>query len=397
LSTLADLKKAKAYSDSKNYEEKHLILRKLIETAPADFMVDSEASDIVGITHTPTGFRMHLPKNILTGLNVGSSPNSKAAGIAMTATQGLPRTATKKRPSISGTVRANITKATMKENPSKPKAKTPQERMFPATAEYQNKKMQQNAVMAKIKQGNVILGNASKYMGYSPGVWYDDSVSHVNRSRVGNLVTGVGLTGLGLASIPVLKYLFPERFEDKGTALSIAAVLGGMSLPWLVNAPHTAWEFKNFAHTANKDYAAQNRARLETDIAIRSPKLDRLPGDPIKPNTATKTSYVRIPLGTPIPKMYLADMAAEQLSSGYIDYGQAAGLMMAASQASNKPWFTVGDLARTAIGAGAGAVAATAAAKGIGMFMNLKPTEQTIMQGTGAALGALINLGKLGI
>jgi len=69
---------------------------------------------------------------------------------------------------------------------------------------------------------------------------------------------------------------------------------------------------------------------------------------------------------------------------------------MNAARASERPWFTVRDLAHAAIGAGAGAVAGTAAAKGIGLFMNISPTEQQIMQGTGAALGTLINLGKFG-
>ena len=85
------------------------------------------------------------------------------------------------------------------------------------------------------------------------------------------------------------------------------------------------------------------------------------------------------------------------VESGYVDYGQAAGLMLRAGQESNKPWITVRDIANAAIGAGAGAIAGTIAAKGIGMFANLSPTERTAMQGTGAALGTLINLGKLGM
>ena len=48
------------------------------------------------------------------------------------------------------------------------------------------------------------------------------------------------------------------------------------------------------------------------------------------------------------------------------------------------------------VGAGAGLLAGTVAAKGIGMFMNLSPNEQKVMQGTGAALGTLLNLGKFG-
>ena len=98
-----------------------------------------------------------------------------------------------------------------------------------------------------------------------------------------------------------------------------------------------------------------------------------------------------------IAKTHLADVLSEQMRSGYVDYGQAAGLMARAARENNKPWITVGGLTRAAVGAGAGALAGTVAAKGIGMFMNITPKEQKFMQGTGAALGTLINLGKLGI
>ena len=110
------------------------------------------------------------------------------------------------------------------------------------------------------------------------------------------------------------------------------------------------------------------------------------------PGTTVKNAY--IPMDMQIAKTHLADVTAEQMRRGYVDYGQAAGLMLRASQESSKPWVTVRDLAHAAVGAGAGAVAGTAAAKGIGMFVNMSPTEQRIMQGTGAALGALLNLGK---
>lgn len=383
---LEDLKKAKAYSDAKKYEEKHLILRKLIESNSADFMVDSDVSGILGLTHLPTGFKMHLPKQVIAGLNVAQKQANLTPGKGMPRIEGGGQGSYTKLPSL----KATLTNAS-KEVGEKAKAKTPFEKMFPATAKYQAKKTQQITV-ATPKQAN-FLNSASKYLGYAPGVWYDDSNPHENRMRFGNVVSGVGLAGLGLASIPILKYLFPERFADKGTALGLAAVAGGMAAPWVLNFPHTAWEFNNFAHKDNKDYSAEDRKTLQDKIKSKTPTLVKMPGD-----LPEKQSYVKIPLGTPIPKMHLADIAAEQLSSGYIDYGQAAGLMLAASRASeDKPWFTVGDLARTAIGAGAGAIAGTAAAKGIGMFMNLKPTEQKIMQGTGAALGTLINLGKLSL
>lgn len=389
MSILNDLKKAKSYSDARKYEDKHLLMRRLMSDAPDDFMVDSENADIIGITHIPTGFRMHLPKTVIAGLNLGAKQAGLAAG------KGMPNIAGGgkgsyglKKPSLKGM----LTNAT-KEVGEKAKEKTPFERLFSATAEYQKKKTRQAGVLARAKNANFVA-NARKYMGYDPGFWYDDSTPHINRSRLGNVITGAGLTGLGLASIPILQYFFPERFEEKGTALTAAAILAGMGTPWLANFPHTAWELNNFASKDNDKYTLADRDYINLTQSSKTPAFVRFAGDPV----TQKKSYVNIPLNTPIPRMQMADVAAEQLSSGYIDYGQAAGLMLAASRASqDRSWFTVGDLARAAIGAGAGAIAGTAAAKGIGMFMNLKPTEQKIIQGTGAALGTLINLGKLSL
>jgi hypothetical protein len=569
-SILEQLKKAKAYSDAKQYEQKHLLMHELIKKHKNEFTIDSDdGSDIVGVTHSPTGFQMHLPKEVIADLNINNtsaykassilslcmrksavgsgitytprqteimqqypnmfpagrmySPNagysglqnhigdlatgaqqgsllnsnqtvvndalvndsiqqsinhtfpsdqanalaefyghpklfqprshndvqkpfvsvttntsvnndsyqgakmtqwrpmdsmpatssmSPSSGVARFATwapsegadtsvnktsavglnvgEGLPQTATQRMPSQFGMLKTKLKKDTM----SKDNAPvTPFAQMFPETQKFRDKKTRINAGM--INKRAAFAADAARYLGYRPGVWYDekDDVAYANRMRFGNMVSGVGLAGLGLASVPILKYLFPERFAEKGTALNIAAVAGGLLAPWAINAPHTFSEINKFTNTSNAEYTPQARQALQTAISKRTPSIASYPGA-VKAG-AEKQSFVS--LGTPIPKMHLADVASEQLQSGYIDYGQAAGLMMAANRASSKPWFTVGDLARTAIGAGAGAIAGTAAAKGIGMFMNLKPTEQKIMQGTGAALGALINLGKLTI
>jgi hypothetical protein len=60
-----DLKLAKSYSDHEQYHQKHAILRRLIKERPDDFFVDSRQGRFVGITHRPTGFRLHLPQHIV--------------------------------------------------------------------------------------------------------------------------------------------------------------------------------------------------------------------------------------------------------------------------------------------------------------------------------------------
>jgi hypothetical protein len=62
---LADLKKAKKESDKGNYAAKTDILRKLLKAFPDEFKTDSENAHVVGLTHKPTNFRIHMPKKAL--------------------------------------------------------------------------------------------------------------------------------------------------------------------------------------------------------------------------------------------------------------------------------------------------------------------------------------------
>jgi hypothetical protein len=62
---LRGLIEAKQLSDRKDYQGKHTRLRQLIEQYPDDFYVDSLSGDIAGITHAPTGFKIHAPLKVL--------------------------------------------------------------------------------------------------------------------------------------------------------------------------------------------------------------------------------------------------------------------------------------------------------------------------------------------
>lgn len=72
--TLNELKSAKSDSDKKNYSSKHARLRKLLSAKPDDFVVDSNEGRILGLTHTPTGFRIHMPHK---DLPAGFSPSKR--------------------------------------------------------------------------------------------------------------------------------------------------------------------------------------------------------------------------------------------------------------------------------------------------------------------------------
>lgn len=66
---LQALLRAKAESDRRNYRDKQEILRRLLRSNPDEFVIDSETDNgrIVGLTHTPTRFKIHTPTRSLPG------------------------------------------------------------------------------------------------------------------------------------------------------------------------------------------------------------------------------------------------------------------------------------------------------------------------------------------
>lgn len=62
---LKKLLEAKAHSDAKRYDHKTAILRKLMEEAPQDWVIDDAKPKYKGVTHTPTKFKFHAaPESI---------------------------------------------------------------------------------------------------------------------------------------------------------------------------------------------------------------------------------------------------------------------------------------------------------------------------------------------
>ena len=64
---LADLKKAKAESDRRNYKAKHQIISRLLDQRPGEFVQDSTGQGMIGLTHKPTGFKIHAPIQVVRG------------------------------------------------------------------------------------------------------------------------------------------------------------------------------------------------------------------------------------------------------------------------------------------------------------------------------------------
>lgn len=60
-SALTSLLLARQHSDHRDYKAKHRILSQLLRQSPGDFTVDQPHPAHPGLTHLPTGFRMHAP------------------------------------------------------------------------------------------------------------------------------------------------------------------------------------------------------------------------------------------------------------------------------------------------------------------------------------------------
>jgi hypothetical protein len=68
---LGELLQAKSESDEKKYHHKQNRLRKLMREHPSDFyLTTKDDQGIYGVTHAPTGFRMHLPKHVFADLDI---------------------------------------------------------------------------------------------------------------------------------------------------------------------------------------------------------------------------------------------------------------------------------------------------------------------------------------
>lgn len=61
---LPKLLEAKRHSDASRYQLKHRLVRQSMQADPSAWVIDSDnGKGIVGVTHTPTGFRLHIPKS----------------------------------------------------------------------------------------------------------------------------------------------------------------------------------------------------------------------------------------------------------------------------------------------------------------------------------------------
>ena len=224
----------------------------------------------------------------------------------------------------------------------------------------------------------VSLAGLPKALGYAPGIWYGkDDYSEDAQRRFGNLVTGTGLGLAGALSVPALQWLFPKifsKFPGQGSRLAIAAMLGGVALPFAATLPAEIRAYRNYSNGI--------------------PNVV----DPSKLKSTVKKATGQYSSNFPMMKSHLATSVLDEISAGALSTEQAAKFMQGVGQQTeeNQPWFTVGDVTRAALGAGAGALTGNLMGKGVSFFLGLTPKGRKNIRNVGMGLGALINTGKIG-
>lgn len=241
------------------------------------------------------------------------------------------------------------------------------------------------------------LSNVGKYLGYAPGIWYDQTDSEGKptfnpdaQRRFGNLVTGAGLGTAGVLSVPILQWLFPDRFakfKGQGKRLALAAMIGGMALPFAATLPAEVralnnwwWDKPNAPTDKVKDAGVNNG--LQTNYTkYKKANINQFSPD------------------FPLMKSHLAAGILDEVRAGTLSPASATRFMQGVGQQTppNQPWFTVGDVGRAALGAGAGAAVGGTVGKGVSFFLGLTPKGRRNIRNVGMGLGALINTGKIGL
>lgn len=216
---------------------------------------------------------------------------------------------------------------------------------------------------------NVDLSKPLDWAGYRNENW-----SPMKRMTVGNLATGAGLAGLGYLAVPALQWLMPDvfnRFPEQKRRLRIAAMLGGMALPWAVTGP-----------TMYQHYYGGDK-----------------PDAPLPKESSDGMYYGA---GEPIHRIdrsmaYKDIVDAARSSADPMTASDAAWAIRRFSQMGQpkKRYITPGSVAAAAIGAGLGGATGAVLAKGINFFFKSPPVVKKTLTYGGAGLGALLSAARI--
>jgi len=362
------LSEAKAHSDRGDYSSKHRIIRQLMEDSPADFVVDSQEGDILGITHKPTGFRLHVPRIVATP-PPSLPPVRKMAAAEEVIWEEVPRLAVKYA------VATHDLAASLLDEPHEGDIWASPETGKLAFEAMGDRPDYLNEPWVRVKSATTVsevMSPLGQVFGYTEGPlneWYGGP-RPVASAIAGGLLT----SGLGYAGGHMLERLVPKMFTP-GAAKKRLALLGGAigAAPGLMGMALNNAEGRSvFEKAANLQSAAKLLQEGEPPEFFKY--SHNFIFRPIIDVTRFNDAIWNDPFGSG------ADKAI------------ASGLVYGAGTATNSNIVSPMDVTRMAVGMGTGYASATLMGKAFGVLAGISPEAQQAMQTAGVWSGVMKTL-----
>lgn len=421
-SNLHLLLKAKKFSDSKNYEEKNRILMQLLYERPDEFLIDSDLNNkFSGITHVPTNFKIHVPRNIIPAAVKRQELTMKSA--SELSWSDVPEQAV---------IYANAIKSTYKKVANA---------LLPGTYAwinpYDNRVvvdksgdvstcLEKEAIAHEVCQPDDnlldgppwilvkcardrlmsdVLGPVAQAFMLKPSR-FSDAIGGAT-PLASMLAGGLLSAGIGYGAGTLAESLAPGIFE-KNTARKRFAALGGI-LGALPGAGLGLYGMANWGSQLNPDRNKSSfRAFTSPNILMGSPKSVTPPISPIKqaayylaaiqPEINEEMQKVALDFGggygdislEPIPVDAFNRLVLNDPFTTMPMQAATLGIVNAASNIGGPSRFVSPmDIARVGMGMGAGYVQATIGGKVLGALAGLTPGAQKTLQNAGIVAGAV--------
>lgn len=358
------LLEAKSHSDRGDYSSKHRILRQMMEDNPADFTIDSEAGDILGITHKPTGFRLHVPRIVAS--TPPSMPPVKKVAAADAPWEDVPRLAVKYA------VATCELATSLLDEPYEGDIWASPETGKLAFAAMGDQPDHLNEPWVRVKSATTVsevMSPLGQIFGYTEGPlneWHGGPRPVASALAGGLLTAGLGYAGGGL-----LERMVPKMFTP-GAAQKRMALLGGAigAAPGLMGMALNNAEGRS---VFDKAASLQQAAKLISED--EPPEFFKY-----------SHNFIFRPI---IDVRHFNDSIWNDPFSSGADKAVASGLVYGAGTATNSNIVSPMDVTRMAVGMGTGYASATLMGKAFGVLAGLSPEAQQALQAAGMWSGVM--------
>lgn len=360
------LLEAKSHSDRRDYTSKHRIVRKMLEERPEEFKIDSQDDGIVGITHLPTGFKMHVPRMIMPASPI---PQVKTASVDEVGWKDVPLLAVKYAVAAAPVAEA------LQDEPHEGDIWVSPETGKIAYAAMGDYPDLENEPWVRVKSA-ITMGEVASPLGQlfgdtegSLNSWYGGP-----RPVASSLAGGLVGAGLGYAGGSLAEWLMPHAFTS-GAAKTRAALVGGL----LGATPGAVGMALN-----NREGRSVFDKRAALNAACKS-----VIGDQEVPTYIKFSALIFTPI---INVQHFNDAIWNDPFGQPATQAIASGLVYGAGATRNSNVVSPMDVARLAVGMGSGYGSATLMGKAFGALAGLSPQAQGALQQAGMWSGMMRTL-----